>query len=519
MTDQPYSAFKEFWAELRRRRVIRTTITYIVVGYLFIEAASVVFPLLLLPEWTVRAFMIMVFMGLPIAIVLAWIFDIDRPGDRKLTSAMKDRSATESQFEVPPIMSAAFASVAVLPFENLSPDKGNQYLADGIATELHSTLVKVHRLRVAARTSAFAYSGENIDVKEIARKLNVQFLISGSVRRVDDHLRITIELDNAIEGVQIWSETYDRDIDDIFTVQQDIAYSVTSEFGGARLREEIDSAAKYPTANLDAWSLVQRARSYVVQFTPNALSNAVLLLRQAVDIDDDYTAAHAALASALAEQILNGLSADVDADSKSALESADRAFSQSPRDPFVLKMCGAVWAYFGRTDRSLGALRSAVDIAPFDFGSWGYMGWPLAGSDDGDALIELHEIMERILRATPHHPGVPYWHYHQSVAWVCSGDDAKAVGLAKRSVDRNPTFPWTWMHYANVLGATGAIDEGNKALARCVELSRSLTTEHYETMVRRMTQVSGYADRRVAGLRNLDVNRRRDSTRLSTKNQ
>lgn len=506
MANHSNSGIKAIWSELRRRRVVGTTVGYAVVGWLLIEAASVIFPLLLLPEWTVRAFMIMIMMGLPIAIVLAWMFDIDRSNGKGNTVTRTEAAPAGHQFDKPPIVSAAYASVAVLPFENLSPDKGNQYLADGIAAELHTILVKMHRLRVISRTSASSFLGENVNVKEIAEKLNLQFVISGSVRCIDDHLRITVELDNAVEGVQIWSNTYDRGIDDLFFVQQDIAKAVTSEFAGARLREEIDSAAKYPTENLDAWSRVQRARGYVLQFTPNALSNAVPLLKQAISIDPNYTAAHAALASVLAEQIMNGLSKDIDADTKQALESADRAFSRSPRDPFVLKMCGAVWAYFGRTDRSLGVLRAAVAIAPFDFGSWGYMGWPLAASADENALLELQEIMERILTATPHHPGVPYWHYHKSVATTCSGDYAQAAELAKQSVDANPSFPWGWMHYANVLAASGEIAEGNAAIKRCLEISPSLTPKHYERMVRSMSQVDEHAERRVAGLGKLKSN-------------
>jgi adenylate cyclase len=504
MTSRPKSRLGKFWGELRRRRVIRTVIAYVVVGYVVAEAASVFFPTLMLPEWTVRAIAAIVILGLPIVIVLAWIFDIE-PSDNdapNLSPKGRDASATDG-LSVPPLSSAAFASVAVLPFENLSPDEGNQFIADGIATELHGALAKVHRLRVAARTSAFSPSHANVGVKEIARNLNVQFVISGSVRCVSDRLRITVELNNAIEGVQIWTETYDRDIDDIFSVQQDIAYAVASEFGGARLREEVVSAAKYPTENLDAWSLVQRARSYVLQFTPNALERAVPLLRRAIELDSNYAAAHAALASVLAEQVLNGLSSNLHGDTETALRSADRAFSQSPGDPFVLKMCGAVWAYFGHTRKSLDTLRLAVEIAPFDFGAWGYLGWTLAATGEEQSLTELQEIMERILRAAPHHPGVPYWQYHRSVAFVCAGKFEDAVTFARNSVDHNPTFPWGWMHYANALGMIDAVSDAQTALDRCAEFAPSLTTGHYEFMVRQMSQSEAFAERRVAGLRRL----------------
>jgi hypothetical protein len=166
-------------------------------------------------------------------------------------------------------------------------------------------------------------------------------VISGSVECIEDRKRLIVELDNADEGVQIWSESYDRDLKNIFSIQHDSAHAITSEFGGARLRDEITSASSRPTASLDAWSLVQRAKTYTLSFTPQTLVNAVPLLRRAIELEAEYAAAHAALASVLSEQVLNGLSDDPRSDRQIALASAERAYSIAPADPFVLKMCGA----------------------------------------------------------------------------------------------------------------------------------------------------------------------------------
>ena len=445
-------------------------------------------------------------LALPLVIVLAWVFDIRREPEKatktaSLEAEAPDRTEDLEPSVMPPVLPSAIASVAVLPFENLSSREEHKFIADGIAAELHGTLARVHRLRVAARTSSYVFAGSDADVKEIARKLNVNFVICGSVRCIDDRMRVIVELDNAVEGVQIWTETYDRKIDDVFSVQHDIAIAVTSAFGGSRLRNEIDSAINCPTANLDAWSLVQRARSYLLAFTPQVLTDAVPLLRKAIDLDADYAAAHAALASALSEQVLNGLSKDPESDRDEALKSADRAFASSPADPFVLKMCGAVWAIFGKTDMSLSALRRAVDIAQFDFGAWGYMGWPLVETGVQQDLDELHEIMDRILQATPMHPGVPYWLYHRSVAYTCEDQVDLAVDFAQKSVERNPTFPWGWMHYANSLGRRGAADEATRAIRRGSDISPALTPEYYEFIIRGMSASDSSTEPRLAGLR------------------
>ncbi len=510
MTNKINIVVKKLWSQLNRRRVVKTTVAYVVGAWILVEGASVIFPALLLPDWSVRIIVVSAILGLPIVVLLAWMFNIERdleiPEKPAISGAQgADRLWKGNQSSMPPILSSAIASVAVLPFKDLSPNNEHKFIADGIATELHSTLAKVHRLRVASLTSSFALAGIDADVKEIARQLNVHYLISGGVECIGDHMRVIVEFDNADEGVQIWSETYDRDVSDVFSIQHEIAHVVAGEFGGARLRDEIFSASSRPTEDLDAWSLVQRARSYVLAFTPQALANAVPLLRRAIELDTEYAAAHAALASVLSEQILNGLSEDPLRDRATALESADKACSSAPIDPFVHKMCGAVWAYFGKSESSLSALRRAVKIAPFDFGAWGYLGWPLVQTGIQQDLDELHRIMERILQSTPSHPGATYWLYHRSVACTCESRDEMAVDFARRSVESNPMFPWGWMQYANSLGTVNAADDARQAFEQSRKISPALTPEHYEFMIREMSAKEETADRRLAGLRSSNI--------------
>ncbi|MGB7452234.1 MAG: hypothetical protein WBM36_08925, partial [Lysobacterales bacterium] len=153
-----------FWSELKRRRVIRTAVAYVVVSWVIVEGASVIFPSLMLPDWALRLVVVSALLGLPLVIVLGWIFDIEvkqekpahflesEPGSRNI-------EGEDQQSRVPPKLSSAIASVAVLPFKNLSSSKKYRFIADGIATELHSTLAKVHRLRLASRTSSFSLAG------------------------------------------------------------------------------------------------------------------------------------------------------------------------------------------------------------------------------------------------------------------------------------------------------------------------------------------------------------------------
>lgn len=493
------------WSELIRRRVVKTSIAYVVMAWIIVEGASTIFPSLLLPDWTVRLVTIIAILGLPLVIILAWMFDIRVAGDSEEapseTVAEKQEAVAEAPTTLaPPSLKSVVASIAVLPFRNLSREDRHRFVADGIATELHSVLAKVHRLRVASRTSSFTLAGKSLTVRELAERLNVHFVLSGSVECIEDRARVIVELDNAEEDVQIWTESYDRDLEDIFSLQNEIAMAITSEFPGARLRDEITSAASRPTDSLDAWSLVQRARSFTLLFTPQALSDAVPLLRQAIELDSDYAAAHAALASVLSERVLNGLSEQATVDRRIALESADRASTNAPVDPFVLKMCAVAWAYFGEPKKAIEALRRAVDIAPFDFGAWGFMGWPLVERGLGSDLDEVHSVMKRILAAAPMHPGAPYWMYHRSVAFTCQGEIERAVEFAHQSVTRNPSFPWGLMQYANVLGTNGDANGAREAIERCRKISPGLTTDYYRSMVEQMSGSQQFAVLRTAGI-------------------
>jgi len=182
------------------------------------------------------------------------------------------------------------------------------------------------------------------------------------------------------------------------------------------------------------------------------------------------------------------------------MQHADRAHSLTATDPFVLKMCGAAWAYFGAIEKSLDVLRRAVKIAPYDFGAWGYLGWPLVATGRKSDLQEVHKIMQKMAENAPQHPGVPYWLYHQSVASSCAGDDERAVEFSSQSAELIPNFSWGLLQHANALGATGDMQRAQAAANRSVELSPTLTPDHFEKLIREMSANDKVAERRVAGL-------------------
>jgi len=388
----------------------------------------------------------------------------------------------------------------VLPFDDLSSDGGHAVLANGIATEIHSTLSKLHRIRVASRRSAFRLADGDVAVEEIAQALNVRYVLSGSLMWDEGRIRVIAELDDATEGSQIWSEKFERDLDDLLAVQAEIAESIVAAFGGERLRAEIQRAQVTPTGNLDAWSLVQKARQYILNYGRQSLDEAQPLLERGIELDPNYAAAHAALGSVLAERIQNGFSDDPEGDRKRAIESIRCAQKLASHDSFVLKMSGMVWATCGEPEHSIRSLRASVELAPFDFGAWGYFGWPLVARGAAEDLEEVHKIIDRLLKLAPEHPGVPYWLFHKSVAYVCQDDLKNSAQFVRQAIDKHGELSWVWMHHANVCGLMGLHKDAELGAGRAAQTNSAMTPEHYAARVRAMGGSAKTMHKRIDGL-------------------
>ena len=241
-----------FLAEIKRRRVGKVAIAYGAVAWAVTEAASVVLPALYVPEWAMTFLVIFLLVGFPIAMVLAWVFDVSATGIERTEplpgAPPQMQFRTRAAFGVVVVVAMAglgyllyerglgraeaagsHSSIAVLPFANLSGDASKDYFSDGMSEELLNLLARVPGLKVAARTSAFAYKGRNVDVREVGKELGVETVLEGSVRQSGDQVRITAQLIDAETGFHLWSETYDRRMADIFTVQDEIATAIVDK--------------------------------------------------------------------------------------------------------------------------------------------------------------------------------------------------------------------------------------------------------------------------------------------------
>jgi TolB-like protein/Tfp pilus assembly protein PilF len=312
-----------FFAELKRRRVGNVAVAYGAVAWGVTEGASVVLPALHVPEWAMTLIVVFLLVGFPIAMVLAWVFDV-RPEGIQRTEPLPG-AAPQIQFRMRAAYGIAVlvamgglayllyerglgrahagephSSIAVLPFTNLSGDPSKDYFSDGMSEELLNLLARVPGLQVAARTSAFAYKGRNVDIREVGKELGVETVLEGSVRQAGDKVRITAQLIDTGTGFHLWSETFDRELKDIFAVQDEIAQAIVENLKIQLAPEDKKLAQrdKAPTQNIEAYQLYLQGREIWKRRGEQNLRRAIEMYQAAIGHDPAFGRAYAALASA-----------------------------------------------------------------------------------------------------------------------------------------------------------------------------------------------------------------------------
>ncbi len=283
-----------FWGELKRRNVVRVAIAYAVVSWLLLQVADVVLDNIEAPTWVFQAILLLLVIGFPVAIIFAWAFELTPEGLKKEKDVDRSESITHvtgrkldfviigvlviavgfllvdklylSEGDTVPdeIIATERKSIAVLPFVNMSNDANNEYFSDGISEEILNLLVKVPELRVTSRSSAFSFKGQNLDVPTMAAKLNVVHVLEGSVRKSGNQLRITAQLIDGETDTHLWSETYERELKDVFAIYDEIAAAVVDELKIKLLGEP----PKATETNSEAYALYLQGHDIFITNAP-----------------------------------------------------------------------------------------------------------------------------------------------------------------------------------------------------------------------------------------------------------
>src|SRR5450755_1132548 len=315
----------DFFVELKRRNVYKVAVAYAVVGWLLVQVATQVFPFFEIPNWAVRLIVLVIVIGFPIALVIAWAFELTPEGIKRTEDVDLAASARQPRkhawiFIV--IVGAALSvglffigrytarngdasstelpakSIAVLPFDNLSRDPDNAFFAEGVQDEILTRLAKVADLKVIARTSTQRFKSAPENLPDIAKQLGALNILEGSVQKVNDQVRVNVQLINALTNAHLWAEIYDRKLSDIFAVQSDIAKTVADTLQVKLTGSEKQMMAAQTTSDTTAYELYHKGRSLWGKRTGDNIPKAIEFYEQAIARDPNYALAYAGLSSA-----------------------------------------------------------------------------------------------------------------------------------------------------------------------------------------------------------------------------
>jgi len=433
-----------FFEELKRRNVIRVTVAYAIAAWLLLQISDLVLENIAAPDWVIQVIMLLLALGFPLVVMFAWAFEMTPEGIKKEKDVDRSQSivshtgrkldrmiigiltVTVAYLLIDKLVlkgSEPFSqdttvqlaetgsekraltpletnpSIAVLPFVNMSADVENEYFSDGISEELLNVLVKVSTLHVASRTSAFAYKGKDLPISQIARELKVDNVLEGSVRKAGNRVRITAQLIDAKSDRHIWSETYERELVDIFDIQEEISNNIVDALKVALNVDETAALerAQHPTQNAEAYELYLQGRYAWRQRREENILKSIELFEQAIAIDPTFARAYEALASAWAtmpvwsdisnrESMQNAKPAAVKAlqldgtlpkaravlaeaafDERqwaAAIAEYEQAIRENPRNPTLHQWFGEALTYMGFLSRGLEELLIAFELDP-----------------------------------------------------------------------------------------------------------------------------------------------------------
>jgi TolB-like protein/Tfp pilus assembly protein PilF len=458
---------RNLFAELKRRNVFKVAVAYIVAGWALSQGIAQVFPVFDVPNWVVRLIVTLIIIGLPIALVLAWMFELTPQGIRRTKTAdampaqerrkkhvwiyvvvigvllsiglfflgrYSTRNSNAASSELPP------KSIAVLPFESLSEDKANAYFADGVQDEILTRLAKVADLKVISRTSTQRFKSAPSDLREIAKQLGVMNILEGSVQKSNDQVRVNVQLINALTDAHLWAEIYDRKLTDIFSVESDIAKTIADTLQAKLTGSEKTAISKKPTANPEAYELYLKGRFFWNKRTGADLRKAIDYFNQAIGKDPNYAPAYSGLADSYLLLSPYGAAAP-----KDSIPQAKAAVKRALELDGTLPEAHA---------------SSARILSGFDF-------------DSQKAIAEF----ERALQLNPNYATAHHWFAAGPLLALGRFDESIAEG--KRSIELDPLSMINNADFGNDYYFARRYDEAIAQLRKTIEMEPRSYLAHY----------------------------------------
>jgi len=367
-------------------------------------------------------------------------------------------------------------SIAVLPFLNMSGDPEQEFFADGIAEDILTGLARLRWLFVIARNSSFTYKGRHVDVRQVARELGVRYVLEGSVRKSGNRIRITGQLIEAETANHLWAERYDRALDDIFAVQDEITESVIGCIEPAVYAAEHDRVKRKPPHNLDAWENVVRGMFLYSQHSEPSTKDALDILNRAIELDPGYAQAHGLLAVCLAWRAFQGWE-DRDTAFAQAAEGADRAVASDPGEPWAYLARGFIAIAKRRDSEAVDAFSRAIDISPNFAYAHGLLGAAHAFGGRPDHAIEC---IDRGVRLSPRDIFGEEYQLYYAFAHFQAGRYAEAGAAAQLAIQQRPGHPVLYIMAAASYGLAGETEKAGRAITQLTDLVPNISATGVE---------------------------------------
>ena len=458
-----------FFAELKRRNVYKVAVAYAVVSWLLIQIATQVFPFFDIPNWAVRLVVLLLILGFPVALILSWAFELtpegikrteaaDAAGQRSLggiwitvvviAAALSlglfflgryTAGTAKPRFHETATVSDPEKSIAVLPLVNTSGDPSNEYFSDGLSEELIAVLAKIPDLKVIGRSSSFLFKSKSDDARTIGEKLGVAHLIEGSVRKQGDRVRIVAELINSADGRSLWSETYDRELKDIFAVQNEIAIAVADQMKVKLLGKAARPEAAGSSGNPAAHNAVLQSDFYFQQQTADSIRKSITFLQEAIRLDPNYAIAYAKLAQAWRQYAASYAIDDAPKAYDEARQAADKAVSLAPDLPEVQMTVGLL------------AMNPGLDFA--------------GGEKE----------FRRVLQSFPNNAAAKN---SLTLSLLAQQRLTEAEQVAREALSLDPLLTTLWYNFGRILAATGRYKEAEEACRKGLEVQPGASRFH-----------------------------------------
>jgi TolB-like protein/Flp pilus assembly protein TadD len=482
---------ESFFAELRRRNVLRLAATYALVAWILIEAGSVLLPTFGVPDWVFRAYVIIIFVGFAVALLFAWVFEITPDGvkleseiDRDAQAARKSGrsngiiiallaialgvsitfniTGVRNQSDAPATAMVALDSVAVLPFTSRSSDPDNQFFADGIHDDLLARLADIDSLRVISRTSVNEYRETTKNLREIGAELNVATIVEGAVQRSGDQVRITVQLINAETDEHIWAQTYDRELtaNNVFHIQSEISSQITTALQAALTPDEQIRLAAIPTQSIEALSLYSAARNNLYLRRFETLQEARRQFEEAIEIDPDYAQAYAGLAETIIVTYTNHGTMDAENTFRLTRQAVDRALDIDPQLAEAHAVEGLLlyeqWKVARIDDRNLEAAQSFERAMALNPNLANTYVWFASLHESEGATQDAIYLLDKALQIDPL-GRIPY--INLPVNYAINGENLKAIELLLKAMEIFPDWPGPYESLTDHLISLGRFDE------------------------------------------------------------